>query len=125
MQDLAQRHEYVAVYFTGPDCQAKKSCQKALAELETIDDDLAEIGVLMVTLEDLKTAEDNGSKKSHSFQTSPTFYLISGLEDLPAIGLFRNGHFLAYEGDVNNEKHILNWLKDEETLKIIGVIDEV
>ena len=50
---------------------------------------------------------------------------IAGVEDLPAIGLFRNGQLLVFEGDEGSEKHILNWLKDEETLKIIGIIDEV
>jgi hypothetical protein len=44
---------------------------------------------------------------------------------LPAIGLFRNGQFVQYEGDETSEKQILAWLTDEETLKIIGVIDEV
>jgi hypothetical protein len=38
--------------------------------------------------------------------------------------LFRNGQFVQYEGDETSEKHILAWLTDEETLKIIGVIDE-
>ncbi len=44
---------------------------------------------------------------------------------MPAIGLFRNGQFVQYEGDETSEKQILAWLTDEETLKIIGVIDEV
>jgi hypothetical protein len=48
-----------------------------------------------------------------------------GVKDLPAIGLFRNGQFVQYEGDEDSEKQILAWLTDEETLKIIGVIDEV
>ena len=48
-----------------------------------------------------------------------------GVQDLPAIGLFRNGQFVQYEGDETSEKQILAWLTDEETLKIIGVIDEV
>ncbi len=51
--------------------------------------------------------------------------LLLGVKDLPAIGLFRNGQFVQYEGDETSEKQILAWLTDEETLKIIGVIDEV
>ena len=47
------------------------------------------------------------------------------MRDLPAIGLFRNGQFVQYEGDEDSERQILNWFTDEETLKIIGVIDEV
>ena len=49
----------------------------------------------------------------------------NGVRGLPAIGLFRNGQFVQYEGDEDSEKQILNWFTDEETLKIIGVIDEV
>ena len=47
------------------------------------------------------------------------------MDDLPAIGLFRNEQFVVYEGDEENEKQILHWLTNEETLKIIGIIDEV
>ena len=39
--------------------------------------------------------------------------------------MFRNGQFVQYGGDETSEKQILAWLTDEETLKIIGVIDEV
>ena len=49
----------------------------------------------------------------------------NGVRGLPAIGLFRNGQFVQYEGDEDSERQILNWFTDEETLKIIGVIDEV
>ena len=49
----------------------------------------------------------------------------NGVRELPAIGLFRNGQFVQYEGDEDSERQILNWFTDEETLKIIGVIDEV
>ena len=39
----------------------------------------------------------------------------------------RNGGFLAYDGDVQEatEKQLKDWLTCEDTLKIIGVIDEV
>ena len=49
----------------------------------------------------------------------------NGVRDMPAIGLFRNGQLVVYEGDEQSERQILNWLTDEETLKIIGIIDEV
>ena len=83
------------------------NCKRVLAGLETIDDELDEIGILTVTTEDTEVALDNG------------------VRDLPAIGLFRNGQVVVYEGDETNERLILNWLTDEETLKIIGIIDEV
>ena len=47
------------------------------------------------------------------------------MSDFPAIGLFRNGHFLLFEGDDTSDKVIMDWMTDEETLKIIGIIDEV
>jgi hypothetical protein len=54
-----------------------------------------------------------------------TFKHISGITTFPAIGLFRNGQFLEYEDDENDEKAVLKWMTAEETLKIIGIIDEV
>ena len=109
LTDIVENHEYVAVYFQGSDCDQNKevNCNRVLAGLETIDDDLEEIGILTVTTEDTEVATDNG------------------VRDLPAIGIFRNGQLVVYEGDEQNERQIFNWLSDEETLKIIGIIDEV
>lgn len=70
---------------------------------------MEEIGILTVTTEDTEVANENGVSS----------------DNLPAIGLFRNGQFVVYEGDEDSERQILNWLTDEETLKIIGIIDEV
>ena len=41
--------------------------------------------------------------------------------------LSRNGEFLKFEADVqlSTEKQLKDWLTSEDTLKIIGVIDEV
>ncbi len=47
------------------------------------------------------------------------------MQELPAIGLFRNGQFVQYEGEEDGERYIYEWLTDEETLKIVGIIDEV
>ena len=108
LTELVDTHEYIAVYFRG-DCQNNKEvdCDEVLADLETIDEDLDDIGIMMVTTKDNEVATDNG------------------VRDFPAIGLFRNGQFIQYEGDEDNEKQILEWLTDEETLKIVGIIDEV
>ena len=108
LTDLVESHEYVAVYFRG-DCENNKEldCDEVLADLETIDEDLDEIGIMLVTTKDTEVASDNG------------------VQNLPAIGLFRNGQFIQHEGDEDNEKVIYEWLTDEETLKIVGIIDEV
>ncbi len=78
-----------------------------LAELEGIDDELDDIGILIVTTKETRVAGENGVGR------------------LPALGLFRNGQFMQYERDLNDQKEILDWLTDEETLKIVGIIDEV
>ena len=46
-------HEYVAVYFRG-ECENNKDvdCDEVLADLETIDEDLDEIGIMMTTTKD-------------------------------------------------------------------------
>merc|ERR1719507_1094848 len=48
-----------------------------------------------------------------------------GIQKLPCVGLFRNGDFQAFTGDLKNEINVLNWLSDIETLEIPGVIEEV
>ena len=39
-------------------------CEKALAELETIDDELDDIGIILVTTEDTEIAGENGGRKN-------------------------------------------------------------
>ncbi|QQP55796.1 Putative LOC100161052 [Caligus rogercresseyi] len=163
LEELIEEHEYVAVYFTGPcDNPEGPDCESVLAKLETIDDDLDETGILLVTTSNPQVASENGC-----FSAIEAFYMVSrrkgtrkiwnkkkwarkewtkkkwtkvekenddswkkwtkyiGLTDLPGIGFFRNGHFLPYDGDESNEKSIFKWLTSEETLKIIGIIDDV
>ncbi len=48
-----------------------------------------------------------------------------GIVKFPTLGMFRNGHYVQYDGDQDNQKEMLRWMTDEETLKIIGIIDEV
>ena len=43
----------------------------------------------------------------------------------PALGLFKNGEYLAYEGDLHNEMDILEWITDRSTLEIGGKIEKV
>lgn len=72
LEELVKDHEYVAVFFTG-DCNSHSNakitseCRTAVAELETIDDELEEIGILMVTTEDAQVAADNGTNVIHTF----------------------------------------------------------
>eukprot|EP00092_Neocalanus_flemingeri_P058940 GFUD01070340.1.p1 GENE.GFUD01070340.1~~GFUD01070340.1.p1 ORF type:complete len:2430 (-),score=751.56 GFUD01070340.1:121-7410(-) len=102
--------EYVAVLFTGPCNEAARNteCEEILEELETIDDEVDRYGIALVTSEDIKYA---GS--------------VLEIRKFPALGMFRNGHFLLYEGDLHDCDSALSWILDEETLEIPGVIEEV
>ena len=102
--------EYVAVLFTGPCDEAARNteCEEILEELETIDDEVDKYGIALVTSEDIKYA---GS--------------VLEIRKFPALGMFRNGQFLLYDGDLHDCDAALSWILDEETLEIPGVIEEV
>ena len=111
LQYLSKSLEYVAVFFTGPcDERAKtdQECENVLNELENIDDELDDFGIHLITTEDIKYA---GIKLE--------------IRKFPALGMFRNGEFLLYEGPLKDEKELLSWLIDEETLEIAGKIEKV
>ena len=130
LEDMVDKFEYVVAYFqpyckdSDVSCQAlradilegiyiyRKTCALQLicftiTGLEDIDDNIDDIGIAMVTTKDVKYARRLGIPK------------------LPCVGIFRNGNFQAYDGDLTSEVSILNWLSDIETLEIPGVIEEV
>ncbi|XP_026484298.1 uncharacterized protein LOC113392214 isoform X5 [Vanessa tameamea] len=104
--DLIEEHEYVVVYFSGT-CEEGEECDNILEELENIDDELDETGIIFVTTEDLPLAKKYGIK---------TF---------PTLVFFRNKEPLIYKGDIEDEDEVLAWLTDEDTLEIPGKIEEV
>lgn len=106
LEDLIEEHEYVVVYFSGK-CEEGEHCDKILDELENIDDELDETGIIFVTTEDLNLAKKYGIKK------------------LPALAFFRNKEPLMYSGDIEDEDEVLAWLTDEDTLEIPDRIEEV
>ncbi|XP_058464962.1 uncharacterized protein LOC131438746 isoform X2 [Malaya genurostris] len=106
LQDLIEDHEYVCVYFSGP-CEEGEKCDNILDDLENIDDELDEAGIIFVTTEDTLTAKKYNIKA------------------LPALVFFRNKDPLIFSGDLNDEDEVLTWLTDEETLEIPGKIEEV
>uniref|UniRef100_A0A182NJ40 Thioredoxin domain-containing protein n=1 Tax=Anopheles dirus TaxID=7168 RepID=A0A182NJ40_9DIPT len=106
LQDLIEDHEYVCVYFSGA-CEEGEKCDKILDDLENIDDELDEAGIIFVTTEDMATAKKYNIK------------------NLPSLVFFRNKDPLIYSGDLNDEDEVLAWLTDEETLEIPGKIEEV
>ena len=60
LEELIKDHEYVAVFFRGPCNEETDDCDAVLAKLESIDDDLDEIGILMVTTADKEVSRENG-----------------------------------------------------------------
>ncbi|XP_061710948.1 uncharacterized protein LOC133520506 isoform X8 [Cydia pomonella] len=106
LTDLIEEHEYVVVYFSG-NCEEGDECDNILDELENIDDELDETGIIFVTTEDLALAKKYGIK---------TF---------PTLVFFRNKDPLIYKGDIEDEDEVLSWLTDEDTLEIPGKIEEV
>ncbi|CRK96271.1 CLUMA_CG009693, isoform A, partial [Clunio marinus] len=106
LDDLIEDHEYVVVYFTG-DCEEGEKCDKILDDLENIDDELDEAGIIFVTTEELDIAKKYGIKS------------------LPKLVFFRNKDPLIYSGDLDDEDEVLAWLTDENTLEIPGKIEEV
>ncbi|XP_063533402.1 uncharacterized protein LOC134743724 isoform X4 [Cydia strobilella] len=106
LTDLIEEHEYVVVYFSG-NCEEGDECDNILDELENIDDELDETGIIFVTTEDLSLAKKYGIK---------TF---------PTLVFFRNKDPLIYKGDIEDEDEVLSWLTDEDTLEIPGKIEEV
>ncbi|XP_033225362.1 uncharacterized protein LOC117178180 isoform X2 [Belonocnema kinseyi] len=106
LTDLIDEHEYVVVFFSG-DCDDGDECDKVLKELENIDDELDETGIVFVT------TEDTGLAKKH------------GIRSFPTLAFFRNKEPLIYKGDIEDEDEVLSWLTDENTLEIPGKIEEV
>ncbi|XP_052740631.1 uncharacterized protein LOC112055044 isoform X5 [Bicyclus anynana] len=106
LTDLIEEHEYVVVYFSGK-CEEGEECDNILEELENIDDELDETGIIFVTTEDLTVA------KKYGIKTYPTLVF------------FRNKEPLIYKGDIEDEDEVLAWLTDENTLEIPGKIEEV
>ena len=61
LEELIKDNEYVAVFFRGPCDEEEDDCDAVLAKLESIDDDLDEIGILLVTTADKEVSRQNGS----------------------------------------------------------------
>ncbi|CAH1128575.1 unnamed protein product [Ceutorhynchus assimilis] len=106
LEDLINEHEYVVVYFSG-NCDEGDKCDKILDELENIDDELDENGIIFVTTEDLVLAKKYNIKS------------------FPKLVFFRNKEPLVYQGDIEDEDEVLAWLTDEDTLEIPDRIEEV
>ena len=48
-----------------------------------------------------------------------------GISSFPALGVFRNGEYVPYEGDLEDELGVLEWITEKETLLLKGKIEKV
>nr|XP_027235335.1 uncharacterized protein LOC113826642 [Penaeus vannamei] len=104
LEVMLEDTQYLAVFFYKPNCRA---CDTVLAELENIDDECDVYGIHMVKIQDTQLAKRYGIKT------------------LPALIYFRNGNPLIFDGDMQNEVSVLEWLTDDENRELDGEIEAV
>ena len=106
LADLAEEEEYLAVFFSGP-CEEDDPCHAILETLQEADKRVREVGVMLVTTEERELGKQ------------------LEVRGFPAFGLFRNGEFLLYEGELDDPIAILEWMTDKKNLQLPDVIEEV
>lgn len=82
-------------------------CDQILEGLEQVDDECDVFGIHMVKIQDPQLA------KRYSIKT------------FPALVYFRNGNPLIFEGDLQNEQSVLEWLIDDDNRELADEIEEV
>ena len=68
LEELIKDHEYVGVFFRGPCDEENDDCDGVLAKLESIDDELDDIGILLVTTADKEVSRNNGKTAGQIYQ---------------------------------------------------------
>ncbi|KAH0568207.1 hypothetical protein KQX54_019599 [Cotesia glomerata] len=96
--------QYLAVYFYKLNCHI---CDEILEGLERIDDECDVFGIQMVKIHDPQLA------KRYSIRT------------FPALVYFRNGNPLLFEGDLQSEESVLEWLIDDDNRELADEIESV
>ncbi|GFY48898.1 protein disulfide-isomerase [Trichonephila inaurata madagascariensis] len=102
LESLIDETEYVAVLFYKNDSVS----EEVLKDLEEIDDDADKSGISFVKISDEVLA------------------LEFGLETLPALLYYRNKVPLLYDGNLHDEKLVLNWLEAHKDLDA-DVIEDI
>lgn len=105
LKDLIKSREFVLVFYAPDVC---KECRDILHNLEHIDDDTDEHGILFVTTDDLEMAKTK-----------------VGLKKFPGLVLFRNGDPIVFRGDLMNTEEILKWTTSSESLERSDQIESV
>ncbi|KAL0110128.1 hypothetical protein PUN28_013635 [Cardiocondyla obscurior] len=104
LETSVEETQYLAVYFTKQNCHI---CDEILEGLEKIDDECDVFGIHMVKIQDPQLA------KRYSIKT------------FPALVYFRNGNPLLFEGDLQNEESVLEWLIDDDNRELADEIESV
>ncbi|CAH1962794.1 unnamed protein product [Acanthoscelides obtectus] len=104
LEKMVEETQYLAVYFYKQNCNI---CEQILEELEKIDDECDVYGIHLVRIQDPQLAKRYGIK---------TF---------PALVYFRNGNPLLFEGDLQNEQSVLEWLIDDDNRELADEIEAV
>ena len=106
LEILIDDEEYLAVFFSGP-CEEDDPCYEILEKLEKVDSTLQDYGIMLVMTEEREFAK------------------TLGVTTFPALGLFRNGEYVPFEGDVDDEYEVLEWFTDKNVLLLKGKIEKV
>ena len=93
LEDIIEQFPYVATFFSGRCDKDNTECKEKIRTitdgLETINDDVNNVGIEFV-----KTRERRLAKKEY------------GVTSFPALGLFRNGHYLGFDADLTNPMQV-------------------
>ena len=93
LEDIIEQFPYVATFFSGRCDKDNTECKEKIKTitdgLETINDDVNNVGIEFV-----KTRERRLAKKEY------------GVTSFPALGLFRNGHYLGFDADLTNPMQV-------------------
>ncbi|KAE8748867.1 hypothetical protein FOCC_FOCC004461 [Frankliniella occidentalis] len=103
LEAAVESTQYLAVYFYKSNCH---TCDLILDGLEKVDDECDVYGIHMVKIQDPQLA------KRYSIKT------------FPAMVYFRNGNPLLFEGDLQNEESVLEWLIDDDNRELADEIEE-
>ena len=80
---------------------------KILRHIELIDDEAAEYGIRVVKCHDLLMAKKYGYRNP------------------PGITYFRKGKAINYDGDIDDEEEVLDWLSHPENMELTDHIEKV
>ncbi len=105
---LREEQEYLGILFSGGDDCDSQDCRDLQEVLASVNARLTAVGIKLVRTRD----------KGYPFREHE-------IEDLPALGMYRNGRFLQYRGSSWEAEEVEKWFLDEDNIKIEGRIEEV